>query len=141
MDVASGGGLMDGPEPGGLSRAEAALLAADLAEAPAERYCQAHLAALRVAAVILAVRAPRLRGRGPGSRNVWQVIGQVAPEDAEWAGVFATTQLKQQAVAAGATAIVTAREADDLARDARLFCDQVALWVPRAQARSARGAG
>ena len=39
-------------------------------------------------------------------------------EYAEWAGFFAASALKRQAVAAGAVAVVNAREADDLVREA-----------------------
>lgn len=113
-----------------LDRARAALVAADLAESPAERYLAAQLAALRVAAAVIAARGRP--GRGGRPRNVWQLVGELAPEHAEWAGFFATTQLKQQAVAAGATALVAEREADDLVRDARAFHDQVAGWLARA---------
>ncbi len=120
----------------GLGRARAALAGAELAEAAAERYLLAHLAALRVAAVVLEVRAhATTRGRW---RNVWELVGEVAPELAEWAGFFAATQVKRQAVAAGATAIVTHREADDLVRDARAFHDAVTRGL--AGARRSHGA-
>lgn len=106
-----------------LARARTALVAADLAATPAERYLQAHLAALRVAAIVLAARAHAVPGGG--RRNVWQLVGQVAPELAEWAGYFAATQAKRQAVAAGTAPLVTSREADDLLRDAQSFHDTV----------------
>ncbi len=106
-----------------LERAREALLAAELAGDPAGRYLAAQLAALRVAAAVIAVRGRP--GHSPGRRNVWQLVGEVAPELAEWAGFFATTQLKQQAVAAGATALVAEREADDLLRDATAFHAEV----------------
>ena len=84
---------------------------------PAERYLAAHRAALRVAANVLARRRPRLRER----RSIWVVVAQVAPELGEWAEYFAMLQLKVEAVQAGATGLVTAREADDLVRDAQAF--------------------
>ena len=123
----------------GLGRARAALAGADLAEAAAERYLLAHLAALRVAAAILEARS-HATGR-ERLRNVWQLVGEVAPEFAEWAGFFAATQVKRQAVAAGATAIITHREADDLVRDARAFHDAVARRLTRARQRSAGWSG
>lgn len=95
----------------------AALVAAEDAVRPADRYLAAHRAALRVAADVLARRRPRLRER----RNIWAVVAQVAPELGEWAGYFAMLQLKVEAVQAGATGLVTAREADDLVRDAQAF--------------------
>ena len=114
---------------GDLRRARSALAEAELAEAPAERYLQAQLAALRVAAVVLAARAHAVRGGG--LRNAWRVVAEVAPEHAEWAGYFAATQAKRQAVQAGAVALVSSREADDLIRDAYAFHDAVARWLAR----------
>ena len=98
-----------------------AILEAELAEHPSERFLAAHLAALRVAAIILAVRARPGPGRRSRRRNAWQVVADVAPEFAEWAAFFAATEGKRDAVRSGARAIVTAREADDLVRDARTF--------------------
>lgn len=118
------------PVPSGdLRRARSALAEAELADAPAERYLQAQLAALRVAAVVLAARAHA--ARGGGLRNVWQVVAEVAPEHAEWAGYFAATQAKRQAVQAGVAALVSPREADDLIREARAFHDDVTRWLTR----------
>lgn len=108
----------------GLDRVDATLIGADLAATPAERFLAAHLAALQVAGVVLAARARPSTGGGP--RNAWRLLALVAPELAEWAGFFAATQAKRQAVAAGATALVGTREADDLLRDARAFRDAVA---------------
>ena len=112
-----------------LERARDALVSAELAGTPAERYLAAQLAALRVAAAVIAARGRPGRSRRP--RNAWQLVGQLAPELAEWAGFFATTQLKQQAVAAGATALVAEREADDLLRDATAFHAEVTTWLAR----------
>lgn len=120
---------MDG---GGLEAARAALAGAELAESASERYLLAHLAALRVAATVLAARAHA--ASGTRLRNVWQVVGEVAPEFAEWAGYFAATQGKRQAVAAGAVALVSHREADDLVRDAQAFHDAVARRLARVRA-------
>jgi hypothetical protein len=103
-----------------LHRARTALVEAELARHPGERYLAAHLAALRVAAVVLALRArPGQRGSRP--RNAWMLLAEVAPELGEWAAFFAATEGKREAVRAGATAIVSAREADDLVRDAQTF--------------------
>jgi len=49
------------------------------------------------------------------------MLAEVAPELAEWAAFFATTEAKRDAIRAGATAIVSAREADDLVRDVEAF--------------------
>jgi hypothetical protein len=91
---------------------------------PAERYASAHLAALRGAAAVLAARArPELSGARPGrrSRNAWVLLTQVAPELSEWAAFFAAGAVKRAAAEAGLDGSVTAREADDLARDVEIF--------------------
>jgi len=131
-----------GPWVASGRRAEAAdpvvaeLEAAEDAARPAERYLRAHAAALRVAADALAGR-PRRRGalhRPDGThRDVWSVLAEVVPELAEWAEYFAALELKRRAVAAGAVAIVSEREADDLVRDARAF--RAAAEVGRRRAR------
>ena len=104
-----------------LQRAHAAILEAELAEHPGERFLAAHLAALRVAAIILTVRGGPLPGGWSRRRSAWEVVADVAPEFAEWATYFAATEPKRDAVRSGARAIVTSREADDLVRDARAF--------------------
>ncbi len=116
---------MAGPQGGPADDpVELVLGAAEDAEHPAQRYLLAHLAALRIAAEALAGR-PRRRGAlhslDGTHRNVWAVLPEVAPELGEWAEYFGALQLKRQAVAAGAVALVCDREADDLVRDARAF--------------------
>ena len=106
-----------------LQRARSALLEAELTPRAADRYLAGHHAALRIAALILAGRSdPTGRGQRAGQRarprNTWALVATVAPELAEWAAYFAATEGKRDAVRAGATTIVTAREADDLVRDA-----------------------
>ncbi len=113
-----------------LAGARAALTQAELAERPAERFLLAHLAALRVAAVVLACRASG-RSVAAGPRDVWQVLAEAAPEYAEWAGFFASSAVKREAVRAGAVAVVGAREADDLLRDVGIFHDRVARRLAR----------
>lgn len=91
---------------------------------PAQRYASAHLAALRAAAAVLAARArPEIQGvrRVRRSRNAWVLLTQVAPELAEWAALFAAGAGKRAAAEAGLDAAVTARESDDLVRDAEIF--------------------
>jgi len=123
------------PAPGGWAAGELqdagdvefALLAAERAGRPHERFIAAHLAALRVAAAVMAERRPRLRSR----RSVWDVLAEVAPELGEWAAYFGVLQPKRQAVQAGAVALVSAREADDLVRDVRAFRDAARVAVLR----------
>jgi hypothetical protein len=122
----------DQPAPAGWSRrAAAGAVLADLARArtavaeaervpgATDRFVAAHVAALRVAAVVLAVRSRPARAARP--RNAWRLLAEVAPELAEWAFFFAATQDRRDAVRAGGTGLVSAREADDLVRDAACF--------------------
>jgi len=105
-----------------LLRARSALAEAELAERPSDRYLAAHLTALRVVAIVLTHRARSGMARPSGRpRNAWRMLAEVAPELAEWAAFFAATQAKRDAVRAGATSIVSAREADDLVRDVEAF--------------------
>jgi hypothetical protein len=105
-----------------LRRARSSLAEAELARRPSDRYLAAHLAALRVVAIVLSHRAPSTVGRSTGRpQNAWRMLAEVAPELAEWAAFFAATQGKRDAIRAGATSIVSAREADDLVIDARAF--------------------
>ncbi len=111
-----------------LRRARAALFDAEVCASPAERYAAAHLAALRMAAVVLSVRSRSGAGSRPGllaPRDAWLVLSEVAPEFAEWAGFFAATQPKREAIEAGSRYAVSSREADDLVRDAASFLSLV----------------
>src|SRR5207342_2952754 len=94
---------------------------AAVATTAAERYAAAHLAALRAAAAVLADRArPAGRTRRRPS-SVWVLLPAVAPELGEWAAFFAAGATKRSAAEAGLAGAVTAREADDLLRDAGAF--------------------
>jgi SAV_6107-like HEPN len=98
-----------------------------LAEAQAEgdpgtRYIGAHLAALRSAAAIVAARGePGTGGRRRRPRSVWELLPQVEPALAEWAAFFAASAAKRAAAEAGLPRAASAREADDLLRDAATF--------------------
>jgi len=84
------------------------------------RYAHAHVSALRAAAALLAARAhpdPRRRRQ----KNAWVLLADVAPELSEWATFFAAGASKRAAAEAGSRRAVTAREADDLVRDADRF--------------------
>ncbi len=112
-----------------LHRARTTLIEAELCPQPSERFLAAHLAALRVAAIVLAMRArPGRASSRP--RNAWVVLAEVAPELGEWAAYFAAGQGKREAVRAGVTAIITCREADDLVRDAHTFLALVERALP-----------
>jgi hypothetical protein len=118
-----------------VQRARSAIVEAELARRASDRFLAAHQAALRVAAIILATRThPALANRRSRPRNAWRTVAEVAPEFAEWAAFFAATEAKRDAVRAGATAIVTAREADDLVRDAQTFLTLVEQAAHRSAA-------
>ncbi len=90
---------------------------------PTDRYATAHLAALRGAAALLAARA-RPGGRG-NQGNAWTLLARVAPDLGEWAAFFAAGSGKRQAAEAGITRLVSAREADDMVRQASAFLDLI----------------
>ncbi|MEZ5092353.1 SAV_6107 family HEPN domain-containing protein [Nocardioides sp.] len=108
-----------------LTRAAASLQEAMTAPDVPTRYACAHVAALRAAAALLASRArPAPRRRRP-QKNAWVLLAEVAPELGEWATFFAAGAAKRAAAEAGSTRAVTAREADDLVRDADRFLEVV----------------
>jgi len=113
------------PAPAAVSLLETArrglLEAAALDPAP-QRYATAHLAALRAAAAVLAARArPETTTRRRRPTSAWVLLTAVAPELGEWAAFFAAGAAKRAAAEAGRPRAVTAREADDLLRDADTF--------------------
>ena len=103
----------------GLGRAIRATDAAD-------RYAAAHLAALRAAAAVLAARARPVRGR---RGSAWELMSKVAPEFSEWAAFFAAGSAKRHAAEAGIQRLVSARDADDMVRQASTFLDLVEEWL------------
>ena len=106
-----------------LALARRGLVEAASTPLPTERYAAAHLAALRAAAAVLACRARPAGAPVRRSRptSAWVLLAGVAPELAEWAGFFAAGARKRAAAEAGLPSAVTAREADDLLRDAQTF--------------------
>ncbi len=106
-----------------LTQAHLGLQEAASLDAPHERYATAHLAALRTAAAVLAVRGrpePTARRRRR-IRSAWEVLPEVAPELAEWSALFAAGAGRRARAEAGIAGAATAREADDLLRDTGLF--------------------
>src|SRR5438128_949543 len=86
----------------------------------AEKYRSAHVAALRAAAALLAMRAlPAAMRRRPTS--AWVLLDQLAPELAEWSAYFADSAVRRAAIEAGSVSAVTERDADDLLRAAGEF--------------------
>lgn len=105
-----------------ISASRRSLTEAMVAGTAADRYAAAHLAALRAAAAVLAARGRRkARSR---VRSVWLVLPEVAVELSEWAGFFAAGARKRALAEAGVPC-VTAREADDLVREAESFVERV----------------
>jgi hypothetical protein len=105
-----------GQAPRGL--AEAAVL-----ETANERYATAHLAALRTAAAVLAVRGRPETGRRRRQRirSTWEVLPEVAPELAEWGALFEAGAHRRARCEAGIQGAATWRDANDLVREAAMF--------------------
>ncbi|WP_351228364.1 SAV_6107 family HEPN domain-containing protein [Streptomyces sp. NPDC002133] len=106
-----------------LAQARAGLDEAATLDTPNERYATAHLAALRTAAAVLAVRgrpetSPRRRAR---IRSAWEVLPEIAPELTEWSALFASGARRRARAEAGIRGAATSRDADDLLRDAAMF--------------------
>ncbi len=95
------------------------------------RYIRAHLVARRAAAAVLAARGRPDRRRGHRPRDVWELLPRIAPELTEWAQFFAAGTGKRIAAEAGLPDAVSAREADDMMRDAHNFLDRVAVSLSR----------
>jgi hypothetical protein len=105
-----------------LVTARRGLAEADAESDPGTRYICAHLAALRAAAAIVAARGePGTGVRRRRPRSVWELLPQVEPALAEWAAFFAASAAKRAAAEAGLPRAATAREAEDLLRDAETF--------------------
>lgn len=105
-----------------LDRSRESLLDAQHEAHTERRYQIAHLAALRAAAAVLAARSrPAAGGRSSirGMVTVWDLIPALAPELSEWSGVFARCSARRKDR-------ISAREADDLLRDAERFLELVA---------------
>ncbi|HVE64042.1 MAG TPA: SAV_6107 family HEPN domain-containing protein [Mycobacteriales bacterium] len=113
-----------GPDSAGLlGLSRRGVAEAAMAPNAAQRYAAAHLAALRAAAAVVAAKAQPDQRAGSRRRpiSVWVLLSRVAPELAEWASFFAAGARKRAAAEAGLVGQVSAREADDLLRDAETF--------------------
>jgi hypothetical protein len=110
--------------PSALALMESArhgLAAAEDEPAAGARYVGAHLAALRAAAAIVAARAEPPGTRRKRPQSVWELLPKVEPALHEWAAFFAAGAAKRAAAEAGLPRAVSAREADELLRDAGTF--------------------
>ncbi|MFF7329216.1 SAV_6107 family HEPN domain-containing protein [Streptomyces sp. NPDC008150] len=106
-----------------LAQARAGLDEAAVLETPNERYAAAHLAALRTAAAVLAVRGrpESTAKRRARIRPAWEVLPEIAPELTEWSALFASGAQRRARAEAGIRGAVGRREADDLVRDVAMF--------------------
>ncbi|KAK1178537.1 SAV_6107 family HEPN domain-containing protein [Streptomyces sp. NBS 14/10] len=88
-----------------------------------ERFATAHLAALRTAAAVLAVRGrPELTARRRARiRSAWEVLPEVAPELTEWSALFASGADRRARAEAGIPGAANCRDADDLLRAVSMF--------------------
>ncbi|WP_158239574.1 SAV_6107 family HEPN domain-containing protein [Streptomyces carminius] len=88
-----------------------------------DRYAAAHLAALRTAAAVLAVRGrPESTARARKRiRSAWEVLPEVAPELEEWSRLFAAGAPKRARAEAGIAGAASSRDAEELMRDAGMF--------------------
>src|SRR4051812_8672495 len=86
-----------------LTQAHIGLEEAAALQTPNERYATAHLAALRTAAAVLAVRGrpEETARRRRRIRTAWEVLPEVAPELAEWAALFAAGAPRRARAEAG----------------------------------------
>ena len=118
-----------------MASARHGLAAAEDERTAAARYVSAHLAALRAAAAVVAARAEPPAGRRKRPQSVWELLPKVEPALREWSAFFAAGAAKRAAAEAGLPRAVSAREADELLRDAGTFLSlaEGALGVPAQQ--------
>lgn len=88
---------------------------------PAEKYRAAHIAALRAAASVLALRARPATAAPRRPTSAWVLLDRVAPELTEWSAYFADSASRRAAIEAGSLSVVNERDADDLLRAAGEF--------------------
>ena len=124
--------------PSALALMESArhgLAAAEDERTAGARYVSAHLAALRAAAAVVAARAEPPAGRRKRPQSVWELLPKVEPALREWSAFFAAGAAKRAAAEAGLPRAVSAREADELLRDAGIFLSlaEGALGIPAQQ--------
>jgi hypothetical protein len=87
----------------------------------AEKYRASHVAALRAAAALLALRARPAAAVRRRPTSAWVLLEGVAPELAEWSAYFADSAQRRAAIEAGSSTVVSERDADDLLRAAGEF--------------------
>ena len=119
-----------------LDRADAELLAAQLATDPAERFTHAHMAALRVSGAVLAVLGTRPpRGR---TRSAWERLSAASDDFVPWASFFASGAHLRSSIDAGRFDAVDDTGAARWVAAAEDFRDEVGAWVDDAEVPVAR---
>jgi hypothetical protein len=126
-----------------MASARRGLAAAEDESSAGARYVAAHLAALRAAAAVVAVKAEPAGARRKRPQSVWELLPRVEPALAEWAAFFAAGAGKRAAAEAGMLRAVSAHEADDLLRDAGTFVGlaESALGIPAQEVLPLASAG
>lgn len=104
-----------------LSQAKTTWAEAVLEPRATEKYRSAHVAALRAAAAVLALRARPVAANRRRPTSAWVLLAAVAPELTEWTVYFADSARRRAAIEAGAMTVVSERDADDLLRAAGEF--------------------
>lgn len=112
-----------------LSQAKTTWAEAVMEPRATEKYRGAHVAALRAAAAVLALRALPVASNRRRPTSAWVLLAAVAPELAEWTVYFADSARRRAAIEAGATTVVSERDADDLLRAAGEFIGIVERMV------------
>jgi hypothetical protein len=126
-----------------MASARRGLAAAEDESSAGARYVAAHLAALRAAAAVVAVKAEPAGARRKRPQSVWDLLPRVEPALAEWAAFFAAGAGKRAAAEAGMLRAVSVHEADDLLRDAGTFVGlaESALGIPAQEVLPLASAG
>jgi hypothetical protein len=118
-------GVMYSPIPAGvtalLSQAKTTWAEAVMEPRVAEKYRSAHVAALRAAAAVLALRARPASAVRRRPTSAWVLLDGLAPELAEWSAYFADSARRRAAIETGSESLVSERDADDLLRAAGEF--------------------
>lgn len=110
-----------------LARADAELVTARLSPDPADRFEHAHLAAIRSAAAIIALRGvPARRSR---SRTVWELLAEAEPDLGPWSAYFAGGARARADLDAGRFDAVDSAHALELVACAEDFRDEVAILL------------
>lgn len=128
-----------------LTQAHQGLAEAGVLESANERFATAHLAALRTAAAVLAVRGrpePTARRRAR-IRSAWDVLPEITPELSEWSALFASGADRRARAEAGIAGAASRRDADDLLRAAAMFLrlvERMLLLQPALPERVTSGA-